>query len=159
MPEVLAVSDDAPNHLVLEWIVDGGPARTGDDEGERRFGAGLARLHAAGAACFGREDRRTTGSRGLPNDPAPTWAEFYAHASPRCRSLGSRATARALAAEHDRRASNGSRRTSPTSVASTSRRRACTVTSGPATGSSVPTVGTGWWIRPRTAVTASSISR
>jgi fructosamine-3-kinase len=77
VPEVLAVSDDAPNHLVLEWIADSGPARTGDDEGERRFGRSLARLHAAGAACFGREDRRTTGSRGLPNDPAPTWAEFY----------------------------------------------------------------------------------
>ena len=27
--------------------------------------------------CFGREDRRTTGSRGLPNEPSPSWAEFY----------------------------------------------------------------------------------
>ena len=26
---------------------------------------------------FGREDRRTTGSRGLPNEPCATWAEFY----------------------------------------------------------------------------------
>ena len=26
---------------------------------------------------FGREDRRTTGSRGLPNEPCRTWAEFY----------------------------------------------------------------------------------
>jgi hypothetical protein len=34
VPEVLAVSDDRPNHLVLEWI----------DEGR-------------GAPCFGREDR------------------------------------------------------------------------------------------------------
>jgi fructosamine-3-kinase len=78
IPEVLAVSDDAPNHLVLEWISVGGPRSGGDVEGERRFGIGLARLHAAGAANFGREDRRTTGSRGLPNDPAATWAEFYA---------------------------------------------------------------------------------
>jgi fructosamine-3-kinase len=31
-----------------------------------------------GAPSFGREDRRSTGSRGLPNDPCSTWAEFYA---------------------------------------------------------------------------------
>jgi fructosamine-3-kinase len=75
---VLAVSDDAPNHLVLEWIPVAGPGRTVDAESERRFGHGLAGLHAAGAPSFGREDRRTTGSRGLPNDPTATWAEFYA---------------------------------------------------------------------------------
>jgi fructosamine-3-kinase len=76
VPEVLAVADDPPNHLVLEWIdEDVGPR--GEPVGERGLGAGLARLHAAGAPCFGREDRRTTGSRGLPNDPASTWAEFY----------------------------------------------------------------------------------
>jgi fructosamine-3-kinase len=76
VPEVLAVSDDAPNHLVLEWIDEGG-ARP-DPAGERRFGIGLARLHASGAPCFGREDRRTTGSRGLPNEPTDTWVDFYA---------------------------------------------------------------------------------
>jgi fructosamine-3-kinase len=38
----------------------------------------LARLHRAGAPAFGREDRRTTGSRGLPNEPCATWSEFYA---------------------------------------------------------------------------------
>jgi fructosamine-3-kinase len=38
----------------------------------------VAQLHQAGAPCFGREDRRTTGSRGLPNEPCATWAEFYA---------------------------------------------------------------------------------
>ena len=78
VPEVLAVSDDAPNHLVLEWIDVGGTRAERDRAGERSFGAGLARLHAAGADCFGREDRRTTGSRGLPNEPMPTWADFYA---------------------------------------------------------------------------------
>jgi fructosamine-3-kinase len=77
VPEVLAVSDEPPNHLVLEWIGEGGPRGSGPDT-ERAFGTGLARLHRAGAPCFGREDRRTTGSRGLPNDPAATWAEFYA---------------------------------------------------------------------------------
>lgn len=76
VPEVLAVSDDAPNHLVLEWIGEAGSAR--DGPGEQGLGAGLAHLHAAGAPGFGREDRRTTGSRGLPNEPAASWPEFYA---------------------------------------------------------------------------------
>jgi fructosamine-3-kinase len=74
VPEVLAASDDPPNHLVLEWI-DEGRARATT---ERDFGAGLARLHLAGAPGFGRQDRRSTGSRGLPNEPCATWAEFYA---------------------------------------------------------------------------------
>jgi fructosamine-3-kinase len=77
VPAVLAASDAAPNHLVLEWI-DVGASRRRAGAGEARFGAGLARLHATGAACFGREDRRTTGSRGLPNEPTATWAAFYA---------------------------------------------------------------------------------
>lgn len=72
VPEVLAVADD-PAHLVLEWIEEGD--RHGADE--EAFGRSLAALHRAGAPCFGREDRRTTGSRGLPNDPCDTWAEFY----------------------------------------------------------------------------------
>ena len=74
VPEVLAVSDDEPNHLVLEWIDEGSPV----EATERAFGEGLARLHRAGAPFFGREDRRTTGSRGLPNEPCTTWAQFYA---------------------------------------------------------------------------------
>ena len=74
VPDVLAVSDDPPNHLVLEWI-DEGPARRST---ERDLGTGLARLHRAGAPAFGREDRRSTGSRGLPNEPCATWPEFYA---------------------------------------------------------------------------------
>jgi fructosamine-3-kinase len=74
VPTVLAVSDDAPCHLVLEWIDVGAP-RTST---ERDLGACLARLHRAGAPAFGREDRRSTGSRGLPNEPCETWPEFYA---------------------------------------------------------------------------------
>jgi fructosamine-3-kinase len=74
VPEVLAVSDEPPNHLVLEWI-DEGRARSST---ERDLGIGIARMHRAGATVFGREDRRTTGSRGLPNEPCATWAEFYA---------------------------------------------------------------------------------
>jgi fructosamine-3-kinase len=75
VPEVLAVSDAAPNHLVLEWIEEGRPAPTTEPD----LGAALAAMHRAGAPSFGREDRRTTGSRGLPNEPFTTWAEFYAH--------------------------------------------------------------------------------
>ncbi len=74
VPEVLAVSDEAPAHLVLEWIERGSPRR--DTEAE--LGRALAALHIAGAPFFGREDRRNTGSRGLPNEPTDTWAEFYA---------------------------------------------------------------------------------
>jgi fructosamine-3-kinase len=74
VPEVLAFSDAAPNHLVLEWIVEG----RAHDSTEPELGVALARLHRAGAPCFGREDRRSTGSRGLPNEPCDTWAEFYA---------------------------------------------------------------------------------
>lgn len=73
VPEVLAVSDDPPL-LVLEWIDEDGRGRAD----EAAFGRGLAALHQASAACFGREDRRTTGSRGLPNEPCATWNEFFA---------------------------------------------------------------------------------
>jgi fructosamine-3-kinase len=80
VPEVLAVGDGgAPDgdgpvaFLALAWIEEGG---RGGDDGE--LGVALARLHQTGAPCFGREDRRPTGSRSLPNDPAATWAEFYA---------------------------------------------------------------------------------
>ena len=77
VPSVVAVSDgagDAPAFLILEWIDEGHPTDTTD----RALGASLAALHDAGAPSFGREDRRTTGSRGLPNDPHPSWPTFYA---------------------------------------------------------------------------------
>jgi fructosamine-3-kinase len=74
VPEVLAVSDERPAHLVLEWIDVGRPTAAT----EPALGRALAALHRAGAPCFGREDRRSTGSRGLPNEPTATWAEFYA---------------------------------------------------------------------------------
>jgi fructosamine-3-kinase len=74
VPEVLAVSDEPPNHLVLEWIDEG----RAQPSTERQLGIGLAHMHRVGAPAFGRDDRRTTGSRGLPNVPCATWAEFYA---------------------------------------------------------------------------------
>lgn len=83
VPEVLAVDDgdvdsdnDAgrPAFLALAWVDEGG---RGTAEGEQRLGRHLAALHRAGAPCFGRDDRRTTGSRALPNDPCDTWVEFF----------------------------------------------------------------------------------
>lgn len=73
IPRVLDVSREPPA-LLLEWIEVG---RSVADT-EEKLGRALAALHATGAPCFGREDRRTTGSRGLPNDPCDRWSEFYA---------------------------------------------------------------------------------
>jgi fructosamine-3-kinase len=73
VPQVVAVSDTPP-FLVLEWIEED----NAEDDTDTSFGRGLAALHGAGAASFGRSDRRPTGSRGLPNEPCGTWAEFYA---------------------------------------------------------------------------------
>ena len=61
VPEVLAVSDEAPNHLVLEWIDEGRPTATTEAD----LGRALAALHQAAPATFGRDDRRTTGRRDL----------------------------------------------------------------------------------------------
>ena len=77
VPAVVAVSDGADGTapwLVLEWIRES-RRRAPDDAA---FGRALAALHRAGAPWFGREDRRSTGSRGLPNEPCQTWVEFYA---------------------------------------------------------------------------------
>lgn len=73
--EVIGVVDEEPPVLVLEWI-DVGGART--PSGEVQFGRELARMHQAGAKAFGRQDRATTGSLELPNEPVDTWSEFYA---------------------------------------------------------------------------------
>ena len=72
VPDVLAVSDDPP-FLVLEWIDVGRPVR----DTEASLGRALAGLHRVGAPCFGRADRRSTGSRGVPNEPCSSWVEFY----------------------------------------------------------------------------------
>ena len=54
VPAVLAVRDEPPNLLVLEWIDEG--RRSPSDEAQ--FGRQLAELHRAGSPVFGREDRR-----------------------------------------------------------------------------------------------------
>jgi len=73
VPEVLAASDDL---LALEWI-DQAQHRP-DVATEAAFGRGLASIHRRSWPSFGREDRRTTGSRALPNEPCATWPEFFA---------------------------------------------------------------------------------
>ncbi len=81
VPVVVAASDgdpldetgdtQTPAFLALEWIEQ---ARRPPDEFE--FGRSLANLHRTTATVFGREDGRTTGSLGLPNQPCATWSEF-----------------------------------------------------------------------------------
>ncbi len=73
VPEVIAVSGDPPI-LVIEWIETGHPV----SDTETSLGRSLAALHGTGAYRLGREDRRTTGSRGLPNEPNDDWGLFYA---------------------------------------------------------------------------------
>jgi len=70
VPEVIMVSND---FLVLEWIEHG----TRGSPAEAEFGRSLARIHRLRAPCFGRQDRRTTGSRALPNEPFEAWSDFY----------------------------------------------------------------------------------
>ncbi len=80
VPRVIAMSDGQdgqdgePAFLALEWI-DTARSLAADEEA---FGRQLALLHGAGAPCFGRADRRTTGSLALPNEPSATWSEFVA---------------------------------------------------------------------------------
>jgi len=74
VPRVVAVSDGEPAFLLLEWI---DTARGGSLD-DVVFGRQLALLHGAGAPCFGRVDRRTTGSLALPNEPSATWSGFVA---------------------------------------------------------------------------------
>jgi fructosamine-3-kinase len=69
VPEVLGVCDEL---LVLDWV---DPGARGD---QAAFGAGLARIHAAGADAFGGPEPLRLGALTLPNDPAPDWPTFYA---------------------------------------------------------------------------------
>ena len=71
VPRVLAVADGM---LVIEWVEEGRAVSSTESD----LGRSLAALHAVGSETFGRSDRRTTGSRALPNEPVDTWAEHYA---------------------------------------------------------------------------------
>ncbi len=71
-PNVLWVSDEPPC-LALEWINEGSRVA----HGEHELGARLAELHQQPFECFGRPDRRTTGSLAVPNEPSHDWVSFY----------------------------------------------------------------------------------
>jgi fructosamine-3-kinase len=73
VPRILAHSDGRPGFLAMQWIEPGDMF----PETDAHLGRELALLHRAGAPSFGRADRRTTGSRALPNEPCDTWPEFY----------------------------------------------------------------------------------
>ncbi|HEY7933514.1 MAG TPA: fructosamine kinase family protein [Solirubrobacteraceae bacterium] len=74
LPGVLEVSD---RHLLLEWVEPGSLSAAGELE----LGRGLARIHAAGAPCFGDPGLGGAagfGSLALSNEPTADWAVFYA---------------------------------------------------------------------------------
>ena len=74
VPEVLGVldTDGLPRLLVLEWLEAGGARDEAD------LGRGLATIHAAGASNFGGATDLRIGPLSLPNEPADSWAAFYA---------------------------------------------------------------------------------
>jgi fructosamine-3-kinase len=71
VPEVLAVDDSV---LVIEWVPEGGAGQ----QAAARFGADLARLHAAGADHFGAPWPGVIAGLPLPNAEADDWPAWYA---------------------------------------------------------------------------------
>ena len=116
VPEVLAVSDEAPALLVLAWIERG----TARGVTEQDLGRRLAALHRAGAPCFGRR----TGARREPGAAQRARRDVgrvLRHAAGCCRSPGWPRDAGALA----RRRRSPARSGSPAgSTRSAGRRRA-----------------------------------
>ncbi|HEY7620609.1 MAG TPA: fructosamine kinase family protein [Solirubrobacteraceae bacterium] len=85
LPGVVAVGEDEPRFLALEWIEEGSL----DAAGEEALGRGLAALHAAGAPAPGAPPPGAPSADGavaplrigeleLPNDPTADWPSFYA---------------------------------------------------------------------------------
>lgn len=70
-PTVVAYDDEC---LVLEWIETGRPS----PEASEVLGRALAATHRRGAEQFGLETDGFVGTLPAPNQPAPTWPEFYA---------------------------------------------------------------------------------
>jgi fructosamine-3-kinase len=90
VPEVLAVVDEAGiRGLVLEWVDEGRL----DAAGEERLGAGLARIHAAGAPGFGAmppgagDAPLRFGAVELPAGPVPGDAPWWRHYGERVERL------------------------------------------------------------------------
>ena len=85
IPEVIAATSQL---LLLEWIEPGEPAAPAAEE----FGRRLAALHRSGAPTFGAGWNGYISSEPLPNEPAPSWPEFYVER--RCRPYLRRAADR-----------------------------------------------------------------
>lgn len=71
VPGVISVDEDM---LVIEMLPPGAPAAAA----ARDLGAGLARLHAAGAPSFGAPWTGCIAGLPLPNDAGTQWAGWYA---------------------------------------------------------------------------------
>jgi fructosamine-3-kinase len=74
IPRVVAVCDDDPAFLALEWIDSASPAPDHDV----RLGRGLAALHQSGAPGFGLEHASYLAVFPQDNAPLPSWPHFYA---------------------------------------------------------------------------------
>jgi fructosamine-3-kinase len=83
VPEVLAVTESV---LIIDWVDEGRPDAGAAD----RFGAELARLHAAGAEHFGAPWPGVIAGLPLPDDEAESWPDWFAS----CRVLPFARTAR-----------------------------------------------------------------
>lgn len=73
VPRVVAVGEEEPRFLALEWI-DGGPPAAGHDEA---LGRGLAALHRFGAPAFGLARDNFIATIPQDNRAAPSWPAFY----------------------------------------------------------------------------------
>jgi fructosamine-3-kinase len=101
VPRVLATGvAGAAGFLALEWL-EAGPA---EEACERRLGAGLAALHAAGAARFGWWRDNTIGRTPQANGWCTQWLEFFRERrlGPQLALAGRRGFAGLLAARGER---------------------------------------------------------
>jgi fructosamine-3-kinase len=87
VPEVVGYGAEV---LVLSWVDAGQPSRTA----AARFGTELSAMHDAGMESFGAPWSGFAGMLPLPNEPAPTWADFF----------GERRLQPLIALAHDRNA-------------------------------------------------------
>jgi fructosamine-3-kinase len=75
IPAVVAVRDEPPAFLAVEWI-EPSHVRTPTST-EERFGRELAALHRAGAPTFGWVRDGYVGELPQPNEPTADWVELY----------------------------------------------------------------------------------
>ena len=75
IPAVLAVRDESPALLVLEYLRPGRQQR----DFHVRLGVGLAALHRSGAPSWGWHRDNFIGTLPQANRPWPSWSEFFLH--------------------------------------------------------------------------------